>query len=53
VTPFAHIAGIPVEETLLALAPAGMVGVVVAARAWLSRATRVVRRRPPVDAADE
>jgi len=43
----AHIAGIPVEETLLGLAPIGVVGVAVAvatARARLAAAWARVRR---------
>ena len=35
-----HIAGIPVEETLLALAPVGVAGV----GAWLAQVARGLRR---------
>jgi hypothetical protein len=37
----AHIAGVPVEETLLALAPVGIAGVGV----WFAQLGRRVRRR--------
>jgi hypothetical protein len=48
-----HIAGIPVEETLLGLAPAGAVGIgamVYAVRGRAGRLRRLVvrlRKRPP------
>jgi predicted alpha/beta-hydrolase family hydrolase len=38
----AHIAGVPVEETLLALAPVGVAGV----GAWLAQLGHRARRRP-------
>jgi hypothetical protein len=44
---FAHIGGVPVEESLLALAPAGgmaVCGVVVIARAKLGRIVRWLQR---------
>lgn len=44
---FAHIAGIPVEETLLALAPAGLLGLGVALRSATTRAARLLRRGRP------
>jgi hypothetical protein len=38
----AHVAGVPVEETALALAPtAGLL--LLAARSWISRLVQVVR----------
>jgi predicted alpha/beta-hydrolase family hydrolase len=37
----AHIAGVPVEETLLALAPVGVAGVGV----WFAQLTHRARRR--------
>ncbi|MDO8210625.1 hypothetical protein [Conexibacter sp. CPCC 206217] len=40
---FAHIAGIPVEETLLALAPAGLLGIGVALRGATVHAARPLR----------
>jgi hypothetical protein len=43
----AHIAGLPVEETILALAPAGLLGLVVALRSATARAARrLLRQRP-------
>ncbi len=44
-----HIAGIPVEETLLGLAPIGAVGAgaaIYAMRGRLERLRRLARRRP-------
>jgi hypothetical protein len=37
----AHIAGVPVEETLLAFAPVGVTGIGI----WLAQLGRRVRRR--------
>ena len=44
VLPFAHIAGIPVEETLLGIAPIGAVGLGAFAFATRDRAARWRRR---------
>jgi hypothetical protein len=45
---FAHVMGIPVEETALTLAPAGaalVTGAVIVTRSKLSRLAGVLRRR--------
>jgi hypothetical protein len=39
-TVIAHIAGIPVEESLLSLGPVGLVGISVAVRSALARLRR-------------
>ncbi len=43
---FGHIAGIPVEETLLSVAPIGAVGIGAVACAARGRLRRILRRRP-------
>ena len=48
--PFGHVAGIPVEETLLGLAPVGAVGIgaiVYAFRGHTRRLRARLRRRRP------
>jgi hypothetical protein len=42
----AHIAGIPVEETLLSLAPIGVAGVGALLAQLAHRARKLVRQRP-------
>jgi hypothetical protein len=49
ITPLAHVAGLPVEETALALAPAwggALVLFAVRARSWRERLRSRARRRP-------
>jgi hypothetical protein len=43
--PFGHIAGIPVEETLLSVAPIGAVGIGAVACAARGRLRRILGRR--------
>ena len=45
-TPFAHAAGLPLEETLPALLPAAL-ALALAARATLAQASQQLRRRRP------
>jgi hypothetical protein len=41
---FAHVAGIPVEETALSLAPVGVVALTVGARSYWQKLKKRVRR---------
>jgi len=41
---FAHVAGIPVEETALSLAPVGVLALTVGARSYLQRVAKRIRR---------
>jgi hypothetical protein len=43
----AHVAGIPVEETLLGFAPLGIAGVGALAAYTTQRVRALLRRRPP------